>query len=59
MCFWLKEVILAAKKSSIERWNKSSVFYVHVMWFGINGKVSPRYIGLFSLATGIRKLAYR
>lgn len=49
MCFWLKEVILAAVKSSIERWNKSSVIYALVVWFGSIGEVSPRYVGLFSL----------
>ena len=49
MCFWLKEVILAAVKSSIERWNKSSVIYALVVWFGTIGEVSPMYVGLFSL----------
>ena len=49
MCSGLKEVLLVKRKSSIERWNKSSVFYAHVVWFGTNGEVSPRYVGLFSL----------
>ena len=47
VCFWSEDVILVSVKSSFERWNKSSVLYVHVVWFGINGKVSPRYFGLF------------
>ena len=42
-------MILVSVKSSIEKWNKKSVFCVHVVWFGIIGKVNPRYIGLFSL----------
>ena len=35
-------------KSSIERWNKSSVCYVQVVWFGSDGEVNPGYFGLFS-----------
>ena len=45
----VKEGDPGSVKSSIERWNKSSVIYALVVWFGTIGEVSPRYVGLFSL----------
>ena len=54
---WLKEVLLTEVKKSIERWNKSSVCYVQVVWFGTIGKDSLRYTGSFLVDAGVRKLA--
>ena len=45
--FGSKKVLLANVKWLNERWNKSSICFVQVVWFGTKGKVDPRCIGLF------------
>ena len=48
----LTGVLLIMMKRSTERWNKSSICYVQVMWFGPEEKDSPKYTLVVSDSCG-------